>query len=286
MSNTYGTWLKAQREAAGLTQQQLADRALMTRSHISHIEAGRRMPSEEDARRLDMALGTGNVLTSFRPGAEDDGVLADYFGAARHLEQQATMIREFALSFFPGILQTEAYARAVLGMAFPPLSPTECDKAVVARLNRAKIFQCAKPPVVWAILDEASLRRPIGGPQVMAEQLDHIVELTEAKLIRTHVLPMSIGFHSLLESMLTLMWFDDQPPVAYSEGVRVGRLHDSPAVVEALQSRYALSLSDSLSRDDSLAVVKATAKGYREHGQAEHPDQLLAHPLAQVLLQR
>ncbi|CAM5497960.1 transcriptional regulator [Streptomyces badius] len=80
--------------------------------------------------------------------------------------------------------------------------------------------------------------------------------------------------------MLTLMWFDDQPPVAYSEGVRVGKLHDSPAVVEALQSRYALSLSDSLSRDDSLAVVKATAKGYREHGQAEYPDQLLAHPLA------
>ncbi len=196
------------------------------------------------------------------------------------------MIREFALSFLPGILQTEAYARAVLGMAFPPLSPTECDKAVVARLNRAKIFHSAKPPVVWAILDEASLRRPIGGPKVMAEQLDHIVELTEAKLIRTHVLPMSIGFHSLLESMLTLMWFDDQPPVAYSEGVRVGKLHDSPAVVEALQSRYALSLSDSLSRDDSLAVVKATAKGYREHGQADLPDQFLAHPLAQVLPQR
>ncbi|WP_069742593.1 helix-turn-helix transcriptional regulator [Streptomyces sp. EN23] len=286
MSNTYGEWLKAQREAAGLTQQQLAERALMTRSHISHIEAGRRMPSEEDARRLDKALGTGNVLTSFRPGAEDDGILADYFGAARHLEQQATMIREFALSFLPGILQTEAYARAVLGMAFPPLSATECDKAVVARLKRAKILQGTKPPVVWAILDEASLRRPIGGPKVMAEQLEHIVELTEAKLIRTHVLPMATGHHSLLESMLTLMWFDDQPPVAYSEGVQVGKLHDSPAVVEALQSRYALALSDSLSRDDSLAVVKATAKGYREHGQAEYPDRLLARPLAQVLLQR
>ncbi|CAM5238514.1 Helix-turn-helix transcriptional regulator OS=Streptomyces cyaneofuscatus OX=66883 GN=G3I52_07330 PE=4 SV=1 [Streptomyces cyaneofuscatus] len=267
MSNAYGEWLKSAREAAGLTQQQLATTALMTRSHISHIEAGRRVPSEEDARRLDLALGTGNVLTSFRRGAEDDGVLADYFGAARHLEQQATMIREFALSFLPGILQTEAYARAVLGMAFPPLSPTECDKAVVARLKRAKIFEGAKPPVVWAILDEASLRRPIGGPKVMAEQLDHIIELTEAKLIRTHVLPMSLGFHSLLESMLTLMWFDDQPPVAYSEGVRVGKLHDSPAVVEALQSRYALALSDSLSRDISLAELKATtAKGYREHG--------------------
>ncbi|MET8655488.1 helix-turn-helix domain-containing protein [Streptomyces griseus] len=283
MSNAYGEWLKAQREAAGLTQQELADLAFMTRSHIAHIEAGRRMPSGEDAQRLDRALGTGNVLTSFRPGAEDDGVLADYFSAARHLEQQATMIREFALSFLPGILQTEAYARTVLGMAFPPPSPTECDKAVVARLKRAEIFQGARAPVVWAILDESSLRRPIGGPKVMADQLDHIIALTEAKLVRTHVLPMSLGFHSLLEGMLTLMWFDDQPPVAYSEGVRAGKLHESPAVVEALQSRYALALSDSLSREESLAVVKATAKGYREHG---YPDRLLSHPLAQVLPQR
>lgn len=119
MSNTYGAWLKAQREAAGLTQQQLADMALMTRSHISHIEGGRRIPSKEDARRLDKALNTGDVLSSFLP-QQDDGALADYFGAARHLEQQATMIREFALSFIPGILQTEAYARTVLGLGFPP----------------------------------------------------------------------------------------------------------------------------------------------------------------------
>lgn len=66
--------------------------------------------------------------------------------------------------------------------------------------------------------------------------------------------------------MLTLMWFEDQPPVAYSEGLRVGRLHDSPSVVEALQSRYALALSDGLPQDESLAVLKATAKGYRGHG--------------------
>lgn len=59
MSNTYGDWLKQQRETTGLTQQQLADRAIMTRSHIAHIEAGRRVPSKEDARRLDQALGTG-----------------------------------------------------------------------------------------------------------------------------------------------------------------------------------------------------------------------------------
>lgn len=265
MSNTYGKWLKAQREAAGLTQQELATLALMTRSHISHIEAGRRVPSEEDARRLDIALGTGNVLTSFRP-AEDDEVLADYFAPAQHLEQQATMIREFALSFFPGILQTEAYARCVLGMAFPPPTPVECDRALVARMGRARILQDPTSPVVWALLDEGALQRPIGGAEIMAEQIEYVVALTEARRIRTHVLPMSVGYHPLLDSMLTLMWFKDQPPIAYSEGARTGKLHDSPAVVEALQGRYDLALSDAMPRDQSLAFMKAKAKGYREHG--------------------
>ncbi|RPK83520.1 helix-turn-helix transcriptional regulator [Streptomyces sp. ADI98-10] len=265
MSNTYGIWLKAQREAAGLTQQQLSDQALMTRSHISHIEAGRRVPSEEDARRLDMALGTGNVLGSFRPGADDDAV-ADYFAPVQHLEQQATSIREFAPSLIPGILQTEAYARCVLGRAFPPLSPAECDRAVVTRLKRAQILQNPTSPVVWVMLDEAVLRRPVGGAAIMAEQIDHIIGLTESERIRTHVIPLELGHHPLLDGMLTLMWFDDQPPIAYSEGVRVGRLHDSPSVVEALQGDYTLALSDALSLKKSLAALKATSKGYRDHG--------------------
>ncbi|WP_328317568.1 helix-turn-helix domain-containing protein [Streptomyces sp. NBC_00388] len=263
MGNRYGEWLKAQREAAALTQQELADAAIMTRSHISHIEAGRRIPSEDDARRLDGALGTGNVLSSFRP--QDDGVLANYFGAARHLEQQATAIREFALSFIPGILQTEAYARAVLGMAFPPVSDEERDKAVVARLDRAQILTDPKSPVVWALLDESVLRRPIGGRRVMAEQIGHVVHLVEAGRIRAHVLPFSLGFHPLLESMLTLMWFEDQPPVAYSEGVRMGKLHDSPSMVVELQGRYDLALSDALPLKESLAVLRAAAKDYGHH---------------------
>ena len=62
MTSTYGDWLKAQREARGMTQQELADEAMMTRSHIAHIEAGRRVPSREDARRLDRALGTAPAL--------------------------------------------------------------------------------------------------------------------------------------------------------------------------------------------------------------------------------
>ncbi|WP_405652835.1 helix-turn-helix transcriptional regulator [Streptomyces sp. NBC_01386] len=263
MSNTYGEWLKAQREAAGVTQQELATAAVMTRSHISHIEAGRRLPSKADARRLDKALNTGNVLSSFLP--DSDGAVAEHFESAHALEQQAVELREFALSFVPGILQTERYARAVLSPSYPPVRGKECDRLVVTRLERAKILEDPVSPVVWALLDEAVLGRPIGGPDVMAEQIMHIVRLAESGRIRVHVLPRSLGFHPLLESMLTLMWFDDQPPVAYSEGVRMGKVHDSLAMVQELQGRYDLALSDALPLKESLALLRATAKDYGHH---------------------
>jgi len=263
MTSTYGDWLKQQRETAGLTQQELADAAVMTRSHISHIEAGRRVPSKEDARRLDGVLNTGNVLSSFLP--QDDGTIADYFESARQLEQQATMIREFALTFVPGILQTERYARAVLGTTFPPRSDEERDRHVVTRLQRSKILTDPVTPVVWALLDEMVLRRPVGGPEIMAEQVMHIVNLVESKRVRAHILPLGLGVHPLMQSMLSLWWFEDQPPAAYSEGLSIGKVHDAPTVVQRLQGVYDLALSDALPLNESLALMRAIAKGYGHH---------------------
>ncbi len=198
MGTNYGEWLREQREAAGLTQQQLAEVAVMTRTHIAHIEAGRRVPSKEDARRLDNALNTGNVLSRFLP--QEEAAVAGYFEAARQLEQQAVMIREFALSFVPGILQTERYARAVLSTSFPRVSEEECDRLVVTRLERARILDDPVTPVVWALLDEAVLRRVVGGPGVMAEQLNYLVKLAEMGRIQVHVLPFALGTHPLLSN--------------------------------------------------------------------------------------
>ncbi|QKW06550.1 helix-turn-helix transcriptional regulator [Streptomyces sp. NA04227] len=263
MGSKYGDWLKEQREAAGLTQQELADRAIMTRSHISHIEAGRRVPSKDDAKRLDRALNTGNVLQTFLP--RTDVVIADYFESALELEQQATVIREFAPSLVPGILQTEPYMRGVIGAVFPPWSAEECDKLVVTRLNRAKILTDPTTPMVWALLDEAVLRRPVGGPEVMLEQIQHLIGLAESGRVRIHVLPLGLGVHSLLPGMLSLMSFEDQPPAAYTEGLYTGTLHDSPAIVEQLQGTYDLALGDALPIKESLALMRAAAKDYGHH---------------------
>ncbi|MFD9562306.1 Scr1 family TA system antitoxin-like transcriptional regulator [Streptomyces sp. NPDC059994] len=263
MSNIYGEWLKAQREAAGLTQQELADLAFMSRSHIAHIEAGRRIPSRQDAQQLDRALGTGNVLTSFLP--QEDVAVADYFEAALELEQQATVIHEFALSLVPGVLQAEGYARAVLRPSATPRSEEECDRLLVTRLERGKVLSDPVSPLFCALLDEAVLRRHVGSPEIMAEQLTHIIGMVECERVRVHVLPFGAGYHPLLQGMLSLMMFDDQPPVAYGEGVLMGKLHDSPALVETLQQTYTLALGDALPRKESLALLRASAKEYGHH---------------------
>ncbi|MFD7813878.1 Scr1 family TA system antitoxin-like transcriptional regulator [Streptomyces sp. NPDC059785] len=264
MGNIYGDWLKQQRESAGLTQQQLADAAVMTRSHIAHVEAGRRIPSKEDARQLDRALNTGNVLSSFLP--TESATVADYFEVALRLEQQAAKIHELAVTFIPGLLQTKAYARAVLRTTFPPLGDEECDRRLVTRLERARVLDDPLTPVFWALLDEGLLSRAVGGRHVMAEQLTHLANLVESGRVRVHVMPQDQGSYPVMQSMLSLMWFDDQPPVAYSEGIQVAKIHDSPTLVEQLQGAYYHALSDALSLRESLALLKTRAKEHVAHG--------------------
>ncbi|MFJ8635918.1 helix-turn-helix domain-containing protein [Streptomyces sp. NPDC093568] len=265
MGTAYGDWLRQQREAAGKTQQQLADAAIMSRTHIAHIEAGRRVPSREDARRLDQVLDTRGALSSFRPG-NDRRPVAPHFEAALELEQQAAVIQEFGLAFVPGILQTEGYADALLRDAsYPPLVKEERGKAVATRLDRARVLDDPRSPMVGALLDEIVLRRPVGGRAVMAHQVMHLVRLVEDERIRVHVVPLAHGGHPLLGSMVTLMWFEDQPPVAYEEGAFSGTLHDEPGLVQRIQAAYALVLGEALPQKESLDLMRSIAEEYGHH---------------------
>ncbi|WP_156726787.1 helix-turn-helix domain-containing protein [Streptomyces apocyni] len=259
----YGQELKRRREAAGLTQEQLSQLVIMSRTHIAHIEAGRRRPDLEDARRLDQALGGDGFFVNFLPSL-GEGRVAEHFAEALELERQATVIREYGPKLVPGILQTPAYARAVLGSGFPAKSLEERDELLVTRLGRARTLDDFHSPVFWSLLDEAVLRRPVGGPGVMCEQLRHIVELGESDRIRVHVLPYSVGLHSLMEGFVSLMWFEDLPPIAYVEGLKTGRVLEVPAVVRQCQAVYDHALGDALSHRASLDLISSIAKEY-EH---------------------
>jgi hypothetical protein len=166
----------------------------------------------------------------------------------------------------PGLLQTEEYAREVLRACGPTATEAELDERVASRMKRAGLLDDPKEPKYWAILDETVLRRKVGGTAVTARQLRHIASLIRSGRARIHVLPHDVGAHALLLGSVVLMEFDDQPPVAYVEGVRTGRVDDDPAGVAAIQKLYALALGDALCWRESLALIEALAEEYEHAG--------------------
>ncbi|MFH9298715.1 Scr1 family TA system antitoxin-like transcriptional regulator [Streptomyces sp. NPDC017520] len=261
----YGEELRLRRIAAGLTQEALSEMVVCSPTLISHYEAGRRLPSPDDAQRIDRALGTDGF---FGRWLEDlDPYFAHYFGLVAEWEQLATEIRHYGSSLIPGLLQTKAYARAVFQAYSPNYCSEELDELVVSRTRRSLILDKPSTPVTWMLLDESALRRRVGGPQVMAEQLHKVADLAESGRVRLHVLTLASGAHALLEGMLYLLSFADAAPLAYVEGVHNGRLLDDPAVVDACHTSYTLALSDAAPREESVALVRSIAE---EHEHAHH----------------
>lgn len=261
----YGEELKLRRIAAGLTQEALGEMVVCSPTLISHWEAGRRLPKPDDARRIDVALCTDGFFARW---LEDlDSKFAQYFTPVAELESEATEVRLYGLTLIPGLLQTSAYARAVFQAYRPNYRTDELDELIVNRMERGQVLSGPNAPIAWALLDEASLRRRIGGSQVMAEQLRKVATMAESGLLRLHVLPFAVGAHALLESALYLLDFADAAPLAYVEGLRTGNLMDDPTLVAACQASYTLALSEAASQRKSVDLVRAIAE---EHAHAQH----------------
>ncbi|MGP3968468.1 helix-turn-helix domain-containing protein [Streptomyces sp. 6N223] len=257
----FGQELEERRKRAGLTQAQLAERVICSPSLIAHMEAGRRKPNPADAKRLDKALDSGQFFVKLRRTLLKLPYVR-HFNDAAELEQEAIAICEFELSLVPGLLQTAAYARAVFWSFEPNPVPEEVDEKVVNRIKRSEILRDPRSPLVWAIIDESVLRRPVGGPAVMAEQLCHIAALARSRRVLVQVMPFSAGEHALQEGMLKLMRFADQPPVAYVEGIHTGTLLDDPALVQSCQQAYDRARAVALSPEASLALIENAAEEF------------------------
>ena len=137
----------------------------------------------------------------------------------------------------PGLLQTEEYARAVLSSG-PPLVASKIDEYVAARMEPQRILARPKPPLLWVVLDEAVLRRTIGGANVMRAQLAHLVEAAISSYVVLQVLPFSSGPQAGLSGAFTILVFDDGPPAVWTDGPASGQLvHGSDEVSDCL-TRY------------------------------------------------
>lgn len=261
----YGEELRLRRLAAGLTQEALSEMVVCSPTLISHYEAGRRLPNPDDAHRIDLALNTDGFFVRWLEDLESK--YADYFAAVAELERDASEIKQYGAQLVPGLLQTPGYARAVFRAARTNFTRDELDRTVTNRMERGQLLHEPGGPVAWTLLDEAVLRRRVGGPTVMTEQLRKIADMAESGRLRLHVLTFATGAHALLEGMLYLLNFRDAAPVAYVEGLYTGHLLDDPALVEACGRDYALALGDALPHLESVALVRAISEEH-EHAQS------------------
>ncbi|MFE4870227.1 Scr1 family TA system antitoxin-like transcriptional regulator [Streptomyces sp. NPDC056682] len=261
-----GAELRFAREKTGLTQDELGQPLFVSGSFIGQLESGTRRMHLEYARQIDQILGTEGFF-SRNCVAAAKSKYPDHFAEAAEAEAVATTIREYAPLLIPGLLQTEAYARAVF-RAYQPTAPEAViDELVAARLERAQLLADPTTPLLWAVIDEAVLRREVGGRAVMAEALAHIAALGFRHRIIVQVLEFEAGAHAALHGSLKLMSFEDAPPLAYLQGLSTGRLQDDPATVARHELTYDLLGASALSPKQSLALIESVAEDYAHEDQ-------------------
>ena len=226
-----GTQLHRYREAAGISPDQAGYEIRASRSKISRMENGQVRFKERDVTDLLTLYGVTDATTvaglvalvrqANSPGwwSRYGDVMADWFESYLGLEAAASVIRTFELQFVHGLFQTEDYARAVTMLGHTAAPAAEIDRRVSLRLQRQDLLNGSRPPQVWSVMDEAVLRRPVGGRAVMRAQLDHLAEVASLPQVTIQVVPFAHGGHAAAGGSFTILRFAEPelPDIVYIE---------------------------------------------------------------------
>lgn len=249
----YGSELRRFRMEANLTQEALGEKIFCTGSLVGLIETAKRTPSKDFTDRCDAVLDTSGALGKLWP-LLGRGNLPTWFKSFVEHEANANSIFMLDVQTVPGLFQTEAYATAVLTAG----RHQNVAELVKGRMDRQLILNNPTPPVLWAVIDEAVLRRQMGGAEVMHEQLQKLVELGSSPRIVLQVLPYSAGAHAGLAGAFTILTFDEGHLVVYVEGPGSGYLISAPDEIEQCNFNYDLVRAAALSPEASLDLIVAT----------------------------
>ena len=225
-----GSQLRRLRIQNGLSREQAGEAIRASEWKIHRLENGQVGFKERDIVDLLELYGVNDPaevagLVSLAREANEQGwwyhfsdVLPQWFRVYVDLEQAASLIRAFEAQFVPGLLQTEAYARAVMGGALEE-SPDDTQRRVELRVARQSLLTSKDAPRLWAVIDEAALRRPVGGPEVMREQFDHLIECSRLHNVTLQILPYGAGAHPAMVGAFSILRFAevDIPDVVYLE---------------------------------------------------------------------
>ncbi|GGL16806.1 transcriptional regulator [Sphaerisporangium melleum] len=244
----WGRELRHYRQAAGLTQAQLAQKIHFSESLISGVETGQLPASPDFAQSCDTTLTTGGALSRLLDWRRAQALPA-WFGKWRDTEQAATVLRTYQPLMIPGLLQTEDYVRALLG---------DNEEAVAARLERQVVLarKDPAPPMLRAVIDESVLRRLVGGPDVMRLQLEHLLEVACPE-ISVQIVPEGFVRSGLLAGF-SVATVEGGVEVAYFEtAVRGLTTSDHDDVSAALRLFEAIRI-DALPLSMSMELIKRT----------------------------
>jgi hypothetical protein len=207
--------LRRLREAAGVTIEQVAERLECSTSKISRIETGQTGVTPRDVRDIATVYGVPEQAVEELLLMAREARLKGWWqlygpvltSAYVGLEQGVDAVQAYEALVVPGLLQTQDYARAMTRAGRPDFDDNEIDKRVRIRMNRHSLITQENPIDLWVVLDEAVLRRPVGGRSVMRQQLDHLVKVAGLPNVTLQVLPFSVGAHAAMDGTFSILIF-------------------------------------------------------------------------------
>ncbi|MFF5427420.1 MULTISPECIES: helix-turn-helix transcriptional regulator [unclassified Streptomyces] len=271
-----GQELRKLREAKGMTAEQVAERLLVSQSKISRLENGRRSISQRDVRDLCgvYEVEDEHMVNSLMQMAKDsrqqgwwhafgDIPYSVYIG----LETDAESLRVYEPQVIPGLLQTHAYAEAVISGALPESTPAEIEKRVTVRTRRQERIRDEERPLrLWAVIDEGALRRVVGGKQLMVEQLEHLIEQSLLPHVTVQVLPFEMGAHPGISGQYSILEFPDasDSSVVYIEGVTSDLYLEKAPDVAKYSLMYEHLRAQALNVEQTREFIAKQAKVYAQ----------------------
>lgn len=267
-----GALLRALRTERGLTVEQVAERLLCSPSKVSRMETGHGIATPRDIRDLcNLYDVTGEAerdrMTRLALEGKEQGWWESYdldFDTYVGLETEATGLKYYQSTIVPGLLQTADYARAMLDVYIPKLTPDRIDELLEVKLTRQRILRRELPLRLWAVFDEAALHRVVGGREVMGAQLDQLVDVSGNPNVTMQVIPYEAGAHPAMDSTFNILDFAGPvPSVVYVEGLSGWRYLERPAEIEKYQQVFEILRELALSPKESTDLIAKIGKTYQ-----------------------
>jgi transcriptional regulator with XRE-family HTH domain len=256
--HVFAAELRHARTASGLSQEQLGELINFSGSQVGMVESARRVPSLDFARRCDEALGSTGTLERLHELLRTTP-FAPWFRPYVEMEAEATELRSWQSIVVDGLLQTPEYARALLSSRIGA-SADEIDQRVAARLERQAVISRSDPPLLWVVMDECVLRRPVGGPGVMLGQLEHLVNMAARSNVIVRVVRTAVGAHDGVNGSFVIAEFADAASVVYLETALTGIIVERQDEVTAIKVSYEGLKAEALPRAATTELIKEVAK--------------------------